>query len=551
MPTTVELLKASAIAPIQADLEDAVAASASMATTQAGIATTKAAEAANSANAAAASATTALQAQAVQYKGGVAGGSVPATAPLAGDYYKITSAGTSQSKTWVIGDQAIYNGTSGSWTQVTGYFAAADAADIAATAALIEREGLRFDGTAGAVIGNGGIPAVGTGDFTFVFESTPTSPAAAYVLGGASVGAFAVPFNTSGVSFEKDQISQGIATGALTATPHVVAMVRASAVSTIYVDNVVGATGADVLNYTQPSAYLGRRSDGFYFANNLSHALFFNYALTASEIAALQRRGLVTLPHERGGSMVALNTSAFTNINMSSFSGASATGFTSSSTGNLFAQSDPVIASKVGQRFLASFTATITGGVTQIYLAQGSTILNIGNGVNSLVLTATANGSGGVIFNQVSTGTLVVSGFSIIPLGTLFEQDSGQRHAGYMVRDTSGSARHLELPETGVSIIDPSDTGFIEYTRATDGYLIGDRRVIPSTGYLVEIVATGNGTATLGESAGTPANVCASVTLTSTPKILPILVTQTSTGKLYADLGTATTATFKIRHRAV
>jgi hypothetical protein len=99
--------------------------------------------------------------------------------------------------------------------------------------------------------------------------------------------------------------------------------------------------------------------------------------------------------------------------------------------------------------------------------------------------------------------------------------------------------------------MDPADTGFIEYTRTTDGYLIGDRRVIPSTGYLVEIVATGDGTVTLGESAGTPANVCASVTLTSTPKILPILVTQTSLGKLYCDLGTATTATFKIRHRAV
>ena len=120
-----------------------------------------------------------------------------------------------------------------------------------------------------------------------------------------------------------------------------------------------------------------------------------------------------------------------------------------------------------------------------------------------------------------------------------------------MVRDTSGNGRHLELPETGVSINDPADTGFIEYTRTTDGYLIGDRRVIPSTGYLFEVVATGNGTVTLGESAGTPANVCALVTLTSTPKILPLLVTQTSTGKLYADLGTATTATFKIRHRAV
>ena len=96
--------------------------SATTATTQATNAATSATAAATSATAAAASATTALNAIAQAFKGGIAGVSVPNTSPLAGDYYRITSAGTSQSKTWVIGDAAVYNGTSGSWTQLTGFF---------------------------------------------------------------------------------------------------------------------------------------------------------------------------------------------------------------------------------------------------------------------------------------------------------------------------------------------------------------------------------------------------------------------------------------------
>lgn len=57
---------------------------------------------------------------AMVYKGGVAGGSVPATSTTAGDYYLITSNGTSQGKTWVKGEIAVYEGTSGAWTQLAG-----------------------------------------------------------------------------------------------------------------------------------------------------------------------------------------------------------------------------------------------------------------------------------------------------------------------------------------------------------------------------------------------------------------------------------------------
>jgi hypothetical protein len=73
-----------------------------------------------SAVAAAASAILAGQAVANQFLGGIAGNAVPATATAAGYYYRVTSAGTSQGKTWAVGDMAIYNGTSGSWTQLAG-----------------------------------------------------------------------------------------------------------------------------------------------------------------------------------------------------------------------------------------------------------------------------------------------------------------------------------------------------------------------------------------------------------------------------------------------
>ena len=93
-----------------------------LATDQAEEATLQAGIAGDEADAAALSAIAAANTMAANFLGGIAGASVPATAPLAGNYYAITIGGTSQGKTWVLGDQAIYNGSSGSWTQITGYY---------------------------------------------------------------------------------------------------------------------------------------------------------------------------------------------------------------------------------------------------------------------------------------------------------------------------------------------------------------------------------------------------------------------------------------------
>jgi hypothetical protein len=580
----------------EANAEQAVidaAAQLALATTQANNAAGSASSASASAASADASATAALNAISQAYKGELAGASVPATSTTNGDTYRITSAGTSQGKTWVVGDAAIYNGSSGQWTQLTGFYIYADAADIASKAALIEREGLRFDGTAGAVIGGGGIPAVGTGDFTVWFMINPGAAFIPRFLFGAS-GAFGL--QALNVSGGLEVVKVGIANIGSSSIvfsaglPTIIHYVRSAGVGSFYRNGSFVDSITDTTNYTASSTFINSEIDGVSnaSANTYAHFGHANYALTQSEITALIGRGLVTLPEQRGGSMVSLIPSgngaslgATDANNLTNWSAYLATGSVGSGTRTGGAGSYYARLTRAGIDFNAWYNPAKIVSVNQKYLIRFWARASVSGNINFQMRSGGAGSSTSAAFalttawSQFSYTCVVtanttidrlsfdmagigingdyfdIDDFEVIPLGTLFEQDSGQRNGGYMIRDTSGNGRHLELPETGVSINDPADTGFIEYTRTTDGYLLGDRRVIPSTGYLVEVVATGNGTVTLGESAGTPANVCASVTLTSTPQILPILVTQTSTGKLYVDLGTATTCTFKIRFRAV
>jgi hypothetical protein len=57
---------------------------------------------------------------ALTFKGVQAGASVPNTSAAIGDYFIIYTAGSSQGKSWQIGDLAIYKGTTGQWEQVIG-----------------------------------------------------------------------------------------------------------------------------------------------------------------------------------------------------------------------------------------------------------------------------------------------------------------------------------------------------------------------------------------------------------------------------------------------
>lgn len=122
------------------------------------------------------------------YKGTLAGASVPATSTAAGDYYVIISAGTSQSKTWAVGDLAVYTGVSGSWDQIsegtkqvaqggtgaTTVAAAQTSLDVPSNSMALARAWstvghIKFDGLTNGQRATAFVPGlnIGTRDFSF------------------------------------------------------------------------------------------------------------------------------------------------------------------------------------------------------------------------------------------------------------------------------------------------------------------------------------------------------------------------------------------------
>ena len=466
--------------------------------------------------------------------------------------------------------QAAINELDTEKTTPAAALAAADAADIAATAALVEREGLRFDGTAGAVIGGGGIPAVGTGDWSVVFSvNSDQVSTVAKVFSGQGSNCIGIEIGrTAGcVSVVKEGVGV-IATSSVILSigePAVIAVVYSSGSFLFYKNGSLVSTVVASADFSAGSYLLGKYiTDGLvsqdFFSGKLQRLIPWNYALTVSEIAALTRRGLVTLPEQRGGSMVALNTATIVNgcngaLPLTSFTGASSTGFTAvnSSGGFQGATSPNVITVKVGQKYRVNCTVTYTSGeFPSVVLTNATTWGGLSNtvaltaGVNSVVLTATVSNSALLGFLTNTNASYAISAVSIIPLGTLFEQDSGQRNAGYMVGDTSGNKLDLILPASGVSIIDPAMRGTIRFTTTTSGnqQIGGTQVIIPTNARITSWVINSSGTpnVTLGNvSAG--AQYRASAAVVSGDNEITLLTRFTTTGNLWVN--SSTTATLK------
>lgn len=195
MPTIAERLE-TATAQLEAQvspLSTAVTTCTTKATNAAASASNAATSASNaltSANAASVSAAqAALIAAGLNYKGLLAGGSVPATSTNAGDVYLISSAGTSQSKTWGSNDLAIYTGTSGSWDQVP--FSVWSAISAPHLASKAPSPGIVSAGSGPIASHPPGKIDVGTGSFTvgvrvLVPDTTPSTTF--YLLSNAGTG---------------------------------------------------------------------------------------------------------------------------------------------------------------------------------------------------------------------------------------------------------------------------------------------------------------------------------------------------------------------------
>lgn len=395
-----------------------------------------AAAASASAAAAAASAIAAANAVVGNYLGGVAGASVPATATAAGDYYRVTSAGTSQGKTWSIGDFAIYEGTSGNWTQISG------TGNVTGPVSSTDNAVARFDSTTGKVVQNSGviiddsnnviasdyllgasgpsmkssivaraplqglvfagtagctasIGPLGSSDFTVDLLVLPNQIGADMALVGSDAlgsGFYLWITSTGTLRAGGTGIGSIYSTGVVTAGKwQRVTYVRASGVGTFYINGVAVGSGTDTRTYSTASTTLGTYGGGTFFSGSLVPPVTYNRALSAAEVLLLYETGT---PDARDYN----NASNSTTVAAGAF--------------------------VVGKKYRIASAGT-----------------------TDFTLIGAANSSVGTEF--VATGVGSGSG-TAYPLGFLLATEPNAPGNGYQWKDMSGNKADITLPVSGV-----------------------------------------------------------------------------------------------------
>jgi len=490
----------------------AAAASEATATAQAGIATTKAAEASTSA-------VTALNAISQAFKGGLAGASVPATSTATGDTYRITSAGTSQSKTWVVGDAAIYNGTSGSWTQLTGFFAGATAYTDTLSVARAPQSGVSFDGVAGYGEISTTLPKLGDANggvgFKFMIQALPSESKVLFGT-GKRVGTFvantwSLYMNTGGVLVWYEYDSG--ANPAYGGSNGVLATISLNRVYDIwisrdktnselrgYVDGVkvftIAYTGID-LSSANPVRMM-RDSVSAYAGGVVFGAEVANVALTDAEVTLKHRYGWSALPqyaHPAGAgatgytsdfsagvdSWVVLTGTSLTG-NVDSINGADnwVAQERTGALGALYSHRSGLLSQRgKRQRIRATIYVPVGATYTHVAVRQASgtgaisdvkavtpgtqytfdfvaTPAIITDGDRVYVGVSTSTGSG---FTNTSTGQLLyVRDVIVTDVGLAGSWQFDSTGAGYQQRDLSGGGRPLLLSTSGADRIQRGNT---------------------------------------------------------------------------------------------
>lgn len=407
--------------------------------------------ASNSASEAAASAVTALNVIAAQFKGSAAGGSVPNTSTAAGDYYWIISGGTSQNKTWAIGDRAIYNGTSGSWTQQTGVYPA-------------QSNGFGLAGIKVISGSNNGLSipdnlsfAYETYDlgFTLRFALPDFTPSSNVVLIDKvasnlgiritllTTGIIRVQFG-NGTNLTTLQYDSSVALSTIAVDNQMVWLdidiVRAGSirftVNGVQLGNLISISASVAQSLTN-SGPLKVFNDGTNFFTGTLYSFYpRNVSLTTAELLLLYTTGPSALQqYSTGAQNINILTGALAiNSNMTSLTGVTTTGFVAfkdaSGQGNCSITIDNARFSTVnsGSKFRLRFTASIDTGTPTIVLQDYSSSTITGTSAGSLIsgsnvmlvsVTTVTNALWRVFFRLNSTGTITVSNAYFDILGFL------------------------------------------------------------------------------------------------------------------------------------
>jgi hypothetical protein len=230
-------------------------------------------------------------------------------------------------------------------------------------------------------------------------------------------------------------------------TVYCVTAVRASGVTTIYLNGVSNGSGTLATNYTNAIGGLTvMPSAGF-----IGTPLIYNRALSAAEVLALYESGAPAQADYNNANYTSLITG-----DNSTF--ATDTGYWTKANGATIGSGSCVLPNgtsyigranvvTVGRRYRVQLTNTAGTGNVAVFIGDGTLITTPYAASMTFEGIATTNGN-------ITIGTssnVTIDTLTVIPLGLLLAPDANQPGGGTSWYDTSGNNATITLPASGVS----------------------------------------------------------------------------------------------------
>lgn len=431
--------------------------------------------------------------------------------------------------------------------------------NAASANSLQTRQGIFLDGSSAISLNVG---AFGTADFTIggLIKSTLSGGVNRYILlrtAGLGIGIECLT-NGAKAFFEGSVYAYGPTPATADNWCHVTSR-RIGGIVTTFINAVAGTPVADASSY---SAGINQSPAT---EKSLTGLYALNLGLTNAEILAHFQTGHFPsqyFPAQVAGTALITGTDStfsgsgnWTGINGGTFTVTAGKGVLSTLTGYYAAGS---IAGKLvaGTRYRFEATGSSFVGGTTVSLGDGAGTLygTISAGANSIEFVSTYTGSLIVARGGDTTTGASLDDVSLIPLGVTFYPDFKSYSGGPQIADASNCGTPIQLPGDGVTggvvpLIPGATPSPMTYTRTSSGYLIADQLVIPPN-CSVSIWAKGNGTFSLGDSAGTPASVVNAQTAPTNLQPITQAGYVTANRKLYLTLGTATSVTVRVEYKS-
>jgi hypothetical protein len=415
-------------------------------------------------------------------------------------------------------------------------------------AARASRQGLVFDGTAGATVT---LSPLGTSGYTVSgFFSVKSLAANNVIIDYGLTGAGVLIYvNTSGQVVILSRVSSTTlyASPSGTIVTDKIYHIAYSRGVGLFINGInVSGVFADTSNYSETIYRVGWAASNDSFWTGFFSIFIYNRALSASEVVALYEAGVpagADYPAAVAGTSLSVNAFDATRwgSSYSSFTGASATGFTAVraiSGGDDSVTSDSFTVKK-GDIIRCVFDMTNSGDLPYIYLgdsvtgAAKSAVPQTTAGTAQVFnITATSAATVRIAFysGNAQTVNYTVANFSAKPIGLLLAPDAGQAGNGYVWNDMSGNVAQIALPSSGVTWNVPSVAGNrIRGTTNTNGnqQLLSASVLLPAESQILHVRArsrSGTPSITIGTASG-GAQIVASVALLTTWQNLTIALT--------------------------